>query len=377
MIGSLRISLGALRRNAETLRALVAPSRAAFVVKGNAYGHGLVECALAAEPFAAKLCVYSLEEAVALRDGGVTKPVLILGPIEPEHLPDAVAANAEITLWDVKDYARRLAVAAQKRHARVKVHIKLNTGLNRLGLEPEDLPDALEDYVRIAGIEIAGVFSHLASAEEIDSPYTMQQLERFNRALIQAQPILTAHGITPVRHIAASAAAMLWPQTRLDMSRFGIALYGLMPSPQTRAAMDTEKLPLDPALSYETALTVVRTVAAGAPVGYGTTFHAPRDMRIGIIPLGYSDGIPRALSNRGEAVVDGARCPMIGRIAMNMSILDLTSAPGARAGSPVALLGRQGDATVTADDWAQWADTINYEIVTRIPATLKRTYSED
>ena len=168
---------------------------------------------------------------------------------------------------------------------------------------------------------------------------------------------------------------MLWPQTRLDMARFGIALYGLWPSAATREAMNGGKLPLQPALSYMTELVVVRTIEAGEPVGYGTTFHAPHQMQIGVVPLGYADGIPRALSNKGSVLIDGERASIIGRVAMNMFFVDLTHAPGAHVSSTVTLIGRDGDQELSVDDWAIWADSINYEIVTRLPVTLPREYA--
>jgi alanine racemase len=374
VIGRLRVSLGALRRNANALRDLVGPGKAAFVVKSNAYGHGLVEAALAVEPFANRICVYDALEGLTLRDGGVTAKVLVLGPIPPELLSDALAAKLEIALWDTKEFSRLLAGAAHKRHVTAQVHLKVNTGLNRLGLEPHELIDAAEDYLHVSEIAIAGIFSHLSSAEELDSPYTMHQLEIFERALAPVKPLLDARGIAPVRHIAASAAAMLWPQTRLDMARFGIALYGLWPSPQTRAAMGDGAIALEPALAYESELVVTRAIAAGAQVGYGATYHAPRDMRIGVVPAGYADGVPRALSNRGAFIVDGALCPIVGRVAMNMTSIDLSAAPNAHVGSKVTLLGRDGDASVDADQWATWCDTINYEIVARLPSDLPRDY---
>ena len=375
MIGSVRISISALHHNAQMLRSLVGPrSSTAFVVKSNAYGHGLAETALAIERFATKICVYAPEEGIALRTAGVVAPIVVLGPVEPHTLDDALGANLELALWDTREFVHALASAARKRHTRARVHVKVNTGLNRLGLEPHDVADALEDYLHVTELEVVGIFSHLAAAEEIDSPYTMHQLDRFNEAFANAEAVLTPAGITPQRHIAASAAAMLWPQTRLDMVRAGIALYGLWPSEQTRTAMNGEALDLHPALSYLSTLVVTRSVPAGAAIGYGCTYHAPRTMRIGIVPLGYADGIPRALSNRGAFVVEGARCPIIGRIAMNMTVLDLSAAPQAHVGSPVTLLGSDGDASVGADDWAAWADTINYEIVTRLPSTLSRVY---
>ena len=375
MIGTLRISIAALRHNAQALRELVGPQHAAFVVKGNAYGHGMIDTALAIEGLAAKLCVYSIDEALELRDGGITAPILILGPVPPSRLDLAMAADVELALWDTSGFVRDLSQAALRAQKRARVHVAINTGLNRLGLQPGDLPDAVESYGRMNGLEIVGIFSHLAAAEELDSPYTMLQLERFNDAYQQAEPLLAARGFTPIRHIAASAAAMLWPQTRLDLSRFGIALYGLWPSAQTREAMNGGKLPLQPALSYETELVVVRTIEPGEPVGYGTTFHAPRQMPIGVIPLGYADGIPRALSNKGQVSIDGVRAPIIGRIAMNMCFVDLSHVPQTHVGSKVTLIGCDGAQEITVDEWAAWADTINYEIVTRLPATLEREHA--
>ncbi|HET6274810.1 MAG TPA: alanine racemase [Candidatus Cybelea sp.] len=376
MIGRLEISLSALRHNAALLRDLVGSQRASFVVKGNAYGHGLVPVARAVEPFATRLCVYTIDEALALRAGGIAIPVLVLGPIPPEALDDALAANAEVVLWNAREFAQRLSSLARQRGRTARVHVKLNTDLNRLGFEPNELTGALDALDAMPALAIAGVFSHLAAAEELDSPYTLHQLAEFDRALESARPIFERQEIAPLRHIAASAAAMLWPQTRLDMVRIGIALYGLWPSPQTRHAMGATLLDLRPALTYRSKIIVTRSIAAGASVGYGRTFYAPRDMRIGVVPTGYADGVPRALSNRGSFVVDGALCPIVGRVAMNMTEIDLSGAPNAHAGSTVTLIGRDGSQTVAADDWAAWADTINYEIVARLPAELRRDYVE-
>lgn len=374
MIGSITVSTEALRSNAKLLSDMVAPVKSAFVVKGNAYGHGLCETALAIESMASRLCVFNVEEAVALRDGGVTAPILILGPIPHDELADALNAKAEIALWDTGAYVHHLAETARKLRKSVRAHIKINTGLNRLGLEPDELADAVEDYAKLPDLEIVGVFSHLSSAEEIDSPYTMHQLDRFTKASTSAAPLFARAGTQPIQHLAASAAAMLWPQTRLDMVRFGIALYGLWPSPQTRLAANGASLDLAPALSYHTELVAARYVSSGDAIGYGTSFHAPRGMNVGVIPLGYADGIPRALSNKGAVLVNGARCLIVGRVAMNMTFVDLTNAPSARAGEKVTLIGCDAEEHVTADDWANWSDTINYEIVARLPSTLKRTY---
>ncbi|MGZ3576568.1 MAG: alanine racemase [Vulcanimicrobiaceae bacterium] len=376
MIGEVRISLDALAHNARTLRDLIRPAKPAFVVKSNAYGHGAIEAALAVEGFAARICVYSLDEAIALRDGGITAPLLVLGPVPATQLNDVLAARTSITLWDTHEYVHRVAEAARRRNTAFPVHVKINTGATRLGLEPRDAADAIEDYLRLSGLEIEGIFSHLASAEELDSPFTQHQVDCFTRVLEQVEPLLQARGVHPVRHIAASAAAMLWPQTRLDLARIGIALYGLWPSPQTHEALSPNGVTLRPALSYTSTLVVTREIEAGTSVGYGGTYHAPKHMRVGVVPLGYADGIPRLLSNRGAFIVDGVRCPIVGRVCMNMTMLDVSAAPGAHPGSRVTLIGRDGEASVTADDWAGWAETINYEIVTRIPSEVPRLHED-
>ena len=200
----------------------------------------------------------------------------------------------------------------------------------------------------------------------------LYQLARFSiaRERVRARFPAAQH------HIAASAAAMLWPQSRLDIARFGIALYGLWPSEQTRAAMGESGIALRPALAYRSQLVVTREIEAGEAVGYGCTFHAPRAMRIGVLPLGYADGIPRLLSGNGSFLIDGARCAILGRIAMNTTVLDLSHAPAAGVGATVTLIGRDGSEEIAADDWARWAQTISYEIVTRLPDTLPRRFVE-
>ncbi len=374
MFGTIHVSTAALRRNAEVLRALVAPSKTAFVVKSNAYGHGLVETALAVEPLCAYLGVYGVDEATELRDGGITAPIIILGAIAPEALKDAFAAKCDIALWDVGAYVAQVVGAARARHVRAPIHVKINTGVNRFGLDPQDALDALDTYAQHNDLSVEGVFSHLAAAEELDSPFTLTQLERFTKIVTQAAPLFEHNGVRPISHIAASAAAMLWPQTRLDMVRLGIALYGLWPSDQTREAMSETGVDLIPALAYTSLLVATRDVPAGTPIGYGATYHATRNMRLGVVPAGYADGVPRALSNTGAFIVEGQRCPIVGRVAMNVTLIDITAAREARSGSRVTLIGRDGSAVVTADDWAHWADTINYEIVTRLPAHIPRVH---
>ncbi len=356
------------------MRNLVAPSKLAGVVKANGYGHGIVEVALALEGIASRLCVYSLQEAVALRDGGVTAPILILGPIAPADLPAAHQTGAAVTLWDTGNYVLALATVGRRRHSPFPVHVKINTGVARLGLAIKDAADAIEDYLRMPGLSVQGVFSHLASAEELDSSFTLAQLSAFEKVLAPVRARLKGTENTCVAHIAASAAAMVWPQTRLDMARVGIALYGLWPSAQTREAMREGGLTLEPALSLRSKLVAAQRVWAGEPVGYGGSYHVSNDSTIGILPIGYAEGVPRSLSNRASFVVNGRRCPVVGRICMNMTMIDITGVREVHPGSVVTLIGNDGQQSVTADDWANWAGTINYEILSRLPSELPRSY---
>ena len=373
MNGALEISLAALRANADALCSLVAPTRAAFVVKGNAYGHGAVEVARAIEKRARYLCVYTIDEALALRAAGITAPLLVLGPVPASALRNAIESDCELPLWDDRGYLRDIAAAARACGRPARVHVKINTGLNRFGIEAEACASLLDAVAAARDVEIVGLFSHLAAAEEIDSPYTQYQLARF----AVAREHMRARVPAAQQHIAASAAAMLWPQSRLDLARFGIALYGIWPSDQTRSAMEDSRLVLQPVLSYRSQLVVTREIDAGEAIGYGCTFHAPRAMRIGVLPLGYADGIPRLLSNGGAFLIDGARCAILGRIAMNTCVLDLTHAPAAAVGTKVTLIGRDGSEEIAADDWARWAQTISYEIVTRLPSALPRSFIEE
>lgn len=368
MIGAVRVSADTLRANARALSECIAPARAAFVVKANAYGHGLAEAARVVEPFASRLCVYSLEEGVALRSAGIRLPVLVMGPIAPADLREAFEKRLEITLWDAGSYCNAVKSVARDRSFRV--HAKVDTGAGRFGMRPAGAAARIEGYAAAPELALAGIFSHLASAEDLDLSATQEQLAAFRAALPQGDGASGGRS-APVKHIAASAAALLWPQTRMDIARIGIAVYGLWPSSRVKDALGGTP-ELRPVLALESVLVDVRDIEAGTAVGYGATFRAREPTRIGIVPLGYADGIPLALSNRGAFCVRGRRCAIAGRVCMNVTMIDLGALP-VRAGEPVALIGGDGDA-VTVDDWAAWAGTIPYEIVARLSPSLPRVY---
>jgi alanine racemase len=371
MIARLEIDLAALQRNAARLRELAAPSQLWPVVKANAYGHGLAEASLALESTAHGLCVYHIEAALAIREAGGRLPILLLGPLEPAALEAAHAAGISITLWDTGAYRRDVAAIARRRGAPFGLHVKVDTGVTRYGLEATQAANAIADLLDDRDLRVSAVYTHLAAVEELASSFTLEQLARFAWALEPLAPVLRERGVH--RHAAASAAAILFPQSRLDLIRPGIAVYGLWPSPQTQA-MAQGAIDLEPVLAWRSELVMVRTVPAWQSIGYGCTYHTTRPSRIGLVPIGYAEGIPRAVSNAGAMLIAGKRAPIIGRVCMNTTFIDVTDIPEAHVGSHVTLIGRCGEASISADDWATWASTINYEIVARLPREVPRTY---
>jgi alanine racemase len=368
VIAELRIDLAAIVRNVDALAALAAPARVVPVVKANAYGHGLLEVARALGGRAPRLAVYELDEALALRAAGIATPLHVLGPVPAAALPAARAAGVELTLWDGGAYLNDVAAAARRGDAPLRVHAKIDTGVARLGMRAADAPARLADYARRPELVLTGAFSHLAAAEELDSTFTHEQLERF--ALATA-----ALPASVERHIAATAAAMLWPETRLDSVRAGIGIYGLWPSPETERVMRERGFALEPALEWRTEIVLMHDVPAHTPVGYGCAYHTKRPSRIGVLPIGYAEGLPRSAGDRAFALVGGRRCRIVGRVCMNMAFVDCTDAPTAREGSAVTLIGRDGAATIGADELAAATGTIAYEIVARLPAHVPRRYA--
>ncbi|GAC1301270.1 MAG: alanine racemase [Vulcanimicrobiaceae bacterium] len=371
MNAALAIDLGAIRRNVARLQALIAPARYAAVVKANAYGHGLVAVARALDSDVAAFCVYRADEAATLRDAGIVTPILILGPVAPDELDGVAASGAALSLWSDGAFVRDVARAAGRRGVALDVHAKIDTGVTRLGLAVDAAATTIAAYATRPGLALRGIYTHLAAAEELESAYTHAQLDRFDGATAPLRRLVADGRI--VRHVAASAAAMLFPRSRFDLVRAGIATYGIWPSPATRAAAG-DALALEAALAWTTRLVVVRDVDAGRPVGYGCTFVTARPSRIAVVPIGYAEGLPRALSNAGSALVRGRRVRFVGRVCMNMSFLDVTNVPDAVPGDVVTLIGRDGTETIDANDLAAEAGTIGYELVARLPAEMPRHY---
>jgi alanine racemase len=367
VIADLRIDLGAITRNVDALAALVAPAHVVPVIKANAYGHGIVEVARVLADRVRRFAVYSLEEAQLLRDHGIATPIHVLGPIPAASLAAAHAAGVELTVWGGPAYLADAAAAAARGGAPFRIHAKIDTGVARLGMSVGDAPARLAHLAADPAFQLAGVFSHLAAAEELDSTFTHEQLALF-AAATRALPA------TVERHIAATAAAMLWPETRLDSVRAGIGIYGLWPSPQTEAIMRERGVALEPALAWRTELVVIRDLPAHTPVGYGCAFHTKRPSRIGVLPIGYAEGLPRNAGDAAHVLIDGFRARIVGRVCMNMTFVDCTDARGAVPGSVVTIIGTDGNAAIGAGDLAAATGTIAYETVARLPDTIPRSY---
>mgnify|MGYP000092700327 CR=1 FL=1 len=361
-------------------RRLSKKTRLALVVKANAYGHGMLEIAgLARENGVDLFCVHSIEEAAALRRSGFTEPILLLGPVPLSRAADGVRLGAVSFIVYDEEHIASLAEAAQTAGVTIPVHLKVETGTNRQGTTPERLDDVLAALRCAKNLYLAAVYSHFANIEDTtDHSYALRQITQFNEI---CERIRSSGFSSFERHIASSAAAILFPETHLDVVRIGIAQYGLWPSKETLLSYRTafgagENHLLRPVLSWKARITQIKEVPAGSFIGYGCTYQTTRHSRIAILSIGYFDGYDRRFSNSAHVLVKGHRAPVRGRVAMNLTAIDITDVPAASLEEEVTLIGRSGDQEVTAEYLAALAGTINYEIVTRIAPHLPRIVTE-
>ena len=361
------IDLAALRWNLRQVRAKVGIQvKILSMVKANAYGHGApaVSRALAEEGSDA-FGVATLEEGVELRQAGICTPILVVAGIYLEQLDQFFENNLTPVVHDLESL-RRLENGVQARGATFNVHLKIDTGMGRLGLPATETDSWLPAMKKLTALKIEGVFSHFSTAESVDGEYTRKQLATFNHVV----KLLRAEGIAPpLVHLANSAATITLPAAYFDMVRPGIMLYGIYPS----AAM-ANQIELKPVLSWQTRIVQLKKVPAGTSISYGQTFVTERESLIATLPVGYADGYSRLLSNRGAALVRGRRAPVAGRVCMDLTMLDVTAIANVQQGDEVVLLGRQGDAEISADEMAAWANTISYEVLTSISARVPRFY---
>lgn len=366
-----RIDLDAVRHNVAAMRGRVGSAQVMAVVKADAYGHGMVECAHAARQAGASWLGTALPgEALGLRRSGDQGRVLSWLWVPGDPFAEAVAADIDISvsgLWalgEVEDAARTTGVTA-------RVHLKADTGLGRNGCQPHEWEPLVESALKAQAdglVQVVGLWSHFACADEPGHPSIARQLAAFREAVASAE----RWGVTPeVRHMANSPAALLLPESHFDLVRSGLATYGVSPVPDLHGPAD---FGLRPAMTLVGSVASVKRVPAGHGVSYGHTWHAERDTNLALVPLGYADGVPRHASGAGPVLVGGARRTIVGRVAMDQFVVDLGDDETVAAGDEVVLFGPGDGGEPTAEDWAQASGTIAYEIVTRIGSRVPRVF---
>jgi alanine racemase len=375
------IDLGALAHNYRELRRVTASSAAMMaVVKADGYGHGATQVArVALENGVQFLAVARMDEAVRLRKAGISAPILLFGYSLPAYV-DILASQDIRAALNSLDGARIISVEAARRNATVKAHIKVDTGMGRLGLLTDEIAVQTvsgEQFNRtineilainaLPGIEVEGIFTHFASSDSRDKDHAKIQLSRFIKLL----ETLKEHSLrVKYRHAANSAAIIDMPESHLDLVRPGIAQYGLWPSDEVHK----ERIDLRPVMSIKSRIIQVKEVGAGFAVSYGSTYVTPRPTRIATIPIGYADGYDRILSSKGHMLIQGMRAPIIGRVCMDFTMIDVGHVPDVHLEDEVVILGSQGDETITADEIAKRVGTINYEIVSSLTSRVPKMY---
>lgn len=358
------IDLGALKGNVRALKERVGPRcQLLAVVKANAYGHGAVMAARSAlEAGATRLGVACPDEGVELRRAEIAAPIVVLGYTPPCEAEKAVKQGLTPTVNSL-EHAEAVAQASQRLGRITPVHLKVETGMNRFGLDRKPLLTLARALGSMPALRLEGAYTHFACADEADKSFTWRQFEEFMAVAGELD--------LPIRHVANSAAILDLPEMALDMVRAGIAIYGLYPS-----AAVSRSVALRPVLSLRSRVARVRDLAPGETVSYGRTWAAAAPSRVALVPCGYADGLPRLLSNSGAVLVRGRRAPIIGRICMDLTVVDVTAIDGVAEGDEVVALGTQGQEAVTAEEIASHAGTISYEVLCGISRRVPRVYKE-
>ncbi len=366
----IELSEESYRKNLSFFKRILSPgSELCAVVKSNAYGHGMLPIAQLARKYgASSFCVHALDEALALRRAGFREDVLIMGPVLRIRLPEVLKHDFRLAVFH-QETLRELDRLTRTLRKPVRIHLKLETGTYRQGIEPDELPAFLEIIRDNPLLQLEAAYTHFANIEDTTThEYAYHQLKLFQQTTEQIQ---TGGFPRLKRHTACSAAILLFPETHFDMVRLGISQYGLWPSRETFVSYKTihhtgdEKM-LAPVLSWKTRVTQIKTVPRGRCIGYGCTYQTTRNSRIAVLPVGYADGYDRRLSNQSYVLIRGTRAPVRGRICMNLMMVDITDIPGVQLEEEVVLIGRQGNEQITVEHLASLVGTINYEFVTRI-----------
>jgi alanine racemase len=360
----LEVDLEAIAYNVRRVAEMVGPEVAILaVLKADGYGHGVVRVARTAlNNGACYLGVASINEGAVLRQAGIVAPILVLGYTPAWQARELALNDLAATVFDL-DVASTLSRAAKELDNPIRVHVKVDSGMGRLGLLPDEVVPFVLALRRLPGLALEGIFTHFSVADD-DPAYTQWQLNRFHQVL----EALEQEGVEfPLVHAANSAAILTLPPSHFTMVRLGIAMYGLDPSSQVRCPPDFR-----PALAFRTQVAQVKTLPPGSYVSYGNTYQTVGEQRIAVIPVGYADGFRRAPRHWGEVLVRGQRAPIVGRVCMDQTMIDVTAIPGVRQGDEVVLIGEQGQERITAEDVAERLGTINYEVVSEILARVPR-----
>lgn len=370
------VDLKAIVHNVRALRKITNPeARLMAVVKADAYGHGVLQVVRQVlENGADVLAVARLNEGVQIRKAGFDVPILIFGYTPPKHAKQLVEFDLTQTVWSFKT-AEALSAAVSSGRP-IKVHLKVDTGMGRLGLLPDCFRNAseakpalweVESIASLSGLELEGIYTHFAAADSADKSYTQKQFEIFLDFLEQLRK---AGLVIPVRHVANSAALIDMPETHLDLVRPGISIYGLYPSDE----VDKSRILLKPAMSLKARIVHLKPVPAGFKVSYSMTYETPQPTTIASVPIGYADGFSRLLSNQSHMLVGGFRAPIVGRVCMDQTLLDVGHVPGVKLEDEVVIFGKQHDESLAVDEIAATLNTINYEIVSSLTARIPKIY---
>jgi alanine racemase len=358
------INLTRLSRNLQAIRAHVAPAKVMIIVKANAYGHGLREVAKLLGPQSDYIGVAVLEEGIFLREMGVKAPILVLGGIWGDQVPHYLQHDLTLTASSV-ERLEQIDAAAGGMGVRAKVHLKIDTGMERIGVHYYSAGDLQEAALKCKNVEVEGIFSHFANADAPDLIHARLQMERFNEVVHfyekNSLPM-------PIRHMANSAAILQLPESQLDMVRPGIMLYGVYPAPQVRRTVM-----IQPALAWKSRVVYFKVVRAGHPVSYGSAWQSDHPVRVVTLPVGYGDGYFRSMSNQAQVIIRGKKYPQVGRVCMDQMMVNL-EADSAFNGDEAMLIGEADGIAITAQDLADWAGTIPYEILTNINTRVPRVY---
>jgi len=361
--------LYAYKRNLVKIKSYIGSSvRLMAVIKANAYGHGMIECARTAlDAGASMLGVCYASEGIALRNEGITAPILAFGPESANSLSAMIDKDITIGIPSGEMLSKLEQTLSSQKKA-CKIHIKVDTGMGRIGVPPGKAIKMVEKAWNMPGVTVEGIFSHFPSADEERDSFSVNQIETFTRILSR----LEQRGMRPdIAHICNSAGTLKFPEAHFDLVRPGIMTYGLLPYPGSESVME-----LEPVMSLESRITFIKEVPAGFDVSYSGTFVTKRPSRLATVPIGYAHGFKRFLSNRGRGLVNGISVPIAGRICMDQTVFDITDAGDVTTGDSIVLLGKQGDERIPVEEHADYGGTITHEIVTGITGRVSRIYIE-